>query len=48
MSLTSFVKLPEVVAKIKPLRPKLPRKIDAPLKVPLRTKRYRLLGTPFD
>jgi hypothetical protein len=48
MSLTQFVKRPEVLAKIKALRPKPPRGIDAPLRVPLRTKRWMLLGTAFD
>jgi hypothetical protein len=48
MSLTRFVKRPEVVAKIKPFRPKLPRKIDAPLKVAPRTERHTLVGTAFD
>jgi hypothetical protein len=48
MSLTSFVGLLEVKAKLKPLRPKLPRKLSAPLKIEPRSKRYMLLGTAFD
>jgi hypothetical protein len=48
MSLTGFIKRPEVVAKIKPLRPKLSRKIAAPLKVEPRTKNYTVVGTAFD
>ncbi|HLQ26261.1 MAG TPA: hypothetical protein VK138_10330 [Acidiferrobacterales bacterium] len=48
MSLTSFLDMPEVTAKIKPLRPKLPRKIAAPLKAEPRSNRYMLVGTAFD
>jgi hypothetical protein len=48
MSLTSFLELPEVAAKLKPLRPVLPRKIGVPLRVAPRSKRYRLVGTAFD
>ena len=48
MSLTSFVSRPEVVARLKPLRPKLPRKIPAVLVVPPRTERFPLVGTAFD
>jgi hypothetical protein len=40
--------MPDVTAKIKPLRPKLPRKIAAPLKVEPRSNRYMLVGTAFD
>ena len=48
MSLTSFVGMPDVKAKLKPLRPKLPRKLSAPLKVEPRSNRYMLVGTAFD
>lgn len=48
MSLTSFVKMPDVKAKLKPLRPKFPRKLSVPLKVEPRSKRYMLVGTAFD
>jgi hypothetical protein len=50
MSLTStdFIKRPEVADKLKPLRPKLPRKIAAPLRVEPRSNRYFLVGTAFD
>lgn len=48
MSLTGFIAKPEVRAKIKPLRPKLSRKIDAPLKVEPRTKHYGVVGTALD
>jgi hypothetical protein len=48
MSLTSFVGMPDVKAKLKPLRPKLPRKLSAPLKIEPRSKRYMLVGTAFD
>lgn len=48
MSLLSFVKMPEVRERIKKFRPKFRRKIDAPLLVEPRTKRYQLVGTAFD
>src|SRR5262249_7285446 len=48
MSPSRFFKIPEVVAKFKPLRPKLSRQISAPLKVPPRTANYMLVGTAFD
>jgi hypothetical protein len=48
MSLTSFLDMPDVRAKVKSLRPKLPRKISAPLKIEPRSKRYGLVGTAFD
>jgi hypothetical protein len=48
MSLTSFVARPEVLARIKPLRPKGPRRISIPLRVPPQGKRYALVGTAFD
>jgi hypothetical protein len=48
MSLISFVQLPEVIARFKPLRPKLQRMIGVRLKVAPRTKRYMLVGTAFD
>jgi len=48
MSLTSFVGMPDVRAKLKPLRPKLSRKLSAPLRVEPRSKRYMLVGTAFD
>ena len=48
MSLTSFLDMPDVIAKVKPLRPKLPRKIVASLKVEPRSNRYMLVGTAFD
>ena len=48
MSLFSFVGMPDVVAKLKTLRPKLPRTLNAPLKVEPRSKRFMLVGTAFD
>jgi hypothetical protein len=48
MSLTSYLDMPDVIARIKPLRPKLPRKINASLKVEPRSSRYMLVGTAFD
>src|SRR5262249_11869829 len=47
MSLTSFVERPEVIDKIRPLRPKL-GKIAAPLKVEPRSNRSGMVGTAFD
>ena len=48
MSLTSFIAKPDVRDRIKSLRPQLPRKIDASLKVEPRTKHYMLVGRAFD
>ncbi len=48
MSLTSFIAMPDVRARIKPLRPQLPRKINVSLKVEPHTKHYMLVGTAFD
>src|SRR5262245_28988109 len=48
MSLTQFVRMPDVAARLKPLRPTLPRKITAPLKVLPRTDHYVLVGSAFD
>src|SRR5947199_202146 len=48
MSLTSFIDMPDVSAKIKPFRPKLPRKIPGKLRIEPRSNRYTLVGTAFD
>lgn len=48
MSLTSFIAMPDVAAKLAPLRPKLPRKIAVPLKAEPRSNHYMLVGTAFD
>src|SRR5262245_9435099 len=48
MSLTRFLERPEVVAKVKPLRPKLSRTIAAPLRAQPRSSRYPMVGTAFD
>lgn len=48
MSLTTFVKTPEVRSRVGQIRPNIPRKISAPLLVPSRSKRYLLVGTAFD
>ncbi len=48
MSLKSFIDMADVKTKVKPLRPKLPRRISAPLKVEPRSNRYMLVGTAFD
>jgi len=47
-SFVSFLALPDVTAKIKPFRPKLPRKIPAQLKVEPRSNRHSMVGTAFD
>ena len=48
MSLTYFVKIPEVVARLKTVRPAGSRKIDVPLRAPPRTNHYSLVGMAFD
>jgi hypothetical protein len=48
MSLIRFVGMPDVRAKLKPLRPKPPRKLSVPLRVEPRSNRYQLVGTAFD
>lgn len=48
MSLTSFLRRPEVTAKVKLLRPRVPRTIPAPLRIEPRSRRYMLVGTAFD
>jgi hypothetical protein len=40
--------MPDVAARVKPLRPKVPRKIGAPLQVEPRSNRYPMVGTAFD
>jgi hypothetical protein len=48
MSLSSFVRNPEVRAKLAVLRPKFPRKIPVELRVEPRSNRYTVVGTAFD
>lgn len=48
MSLIGFLAAPDVRSKIKPLRPKSPRKISMPLKVEPRSKSYMVVGKAFD
>jgi hypothetical protein len=48
MSLTAFLDQPDVVAMVKPLRPTLPRKIDAPLKVEPHSDHHKMVGSAFD
>jgi hypothetical protein len=48
MSLSRFLERPDVIATLKPLRPKTPRTLDVPLKVEPRSNRYLLVGTAFD
>lgn len=48
VSLTSFVERSEVVERLAPLRPDLPRKLTALLLVEPRTRRWGLVGTAFD
>ena len=48
MSLTSFVTLPDVKAKLRLLHPKLPRRLPVQIQVEPRSDRFSLLGTAFD
>jgi hypothetical protein len=48
MSLTGFISLPDVAARITPLQPRLPRLLGLALLVPPRSNRYALIGTAFD
>jgi hypothetical protein len=48
VSLTCFLQMPDVMARVKPLRPKVSRKIGAPLRVEPRSNRYTMVGTAFD
>lgn len=48
MSLTKFLGMADVKAKLEPLRPQLPRKIPASLKVEPRSNRFAMVGTAFD
>jgi hypothetical protein len=48
MSLTHFLEMPDVTARLKTLRPKVPRKISAPLQVEPRSNRSSMVGTAFD
>ncbi len=48
MSLTSFIALQDVRAKLKTLRPKFTRKLKMPISVQPRSTRYQLVGTAFD
>jgi len=48
MSLTSFLAMPEVKAKMAVLRPKATRKIGVPIMVQPRSNHYTLVGTAFD
>ncbi len=48
MSLTNFLDMKDVNAKVKPLRPRQRRMLDVPLKVEPRSDRYSLVGTAFD
>jgi hypothetical protein len=48
MSLTSFLDIADVKAKVKLLLPKRPRKISEPIKVEPKSKRYTMVGTAFD
>jgi hypothetical protein len=48
MSLKSFLELSDVRAVVAPLRPKLRRKIDVPMKAAPRSNRYTMVGTAFD
>lgn len=48
MSLTSFLRDPEVRDRLAPLRPPIPRKLGAPLLVTPRSGRPTLVGAAFD
>lgn len=48
MSLTRFVGMAEVRARLKPLHPKQPRRLSVPVKVEPRSKHSMLVGTAFD
>jgi len=48
MSLKRFIKMPDVAAKLKPLRPKLPRKLSVSLGAEPRSNRYTVVGSAFD
>jgi hypothetical protein len=48
MSLTHLLEMPDVTARLKALRPKIPRKIGTPLQVEPRSNRYTTVGTAFD
>lgn len=48
MSLTSFINMDDVRAKLRVLHPKVSRRINVPCKVEPRSDRYALIGTAFD
>lgn len=48
MSLTSLLSRPDVTAKVNSLRPRMPRKVSAPLRVQPRSNHYMIVGTAFD
>lgn len=48
MSIASFLKLPDVHNRLKPLRPRSRRRFDVPVVVPPRSKRHTIVGTAFD
>lgn len=48
MSLTEFIRRPEVRERIRKLHPDVPRKLGCPLLVKSRSRRYTLVGTAFD
>jgi len=48
VSLTSFVALPDVKAKLRQLHPTLPRRLPVPIRVNPTSDRFALLGTAFD
>lgn len=48
MSLSSFVEEADVRERLKPLRPRFPRKIPLPLVAPPRSGRFQVVGIAFD
>ncbi len=48
MSITSLLNIKEVTKKVTPLRPKMPRKVNAPIKAEPQSNHYAVVGTAFD
>jgi hypothetical protein len=48
VNLTHFLEMSDVTARLKALRPNVPRKLSAPLQVEPRSNRYSMVGTAFD
>lgn len=48
MSLPSFLARPEITALVRPLRPRIPRRLPVETRLTPRTSRYSTVGTAFD